>query len=94
MSRPLPRSGAGKAAGLIIIASLLFTLAACSKVTPENYRRIQVGMEYSGVTAILGEPSRCDSVLTVKTCDWGSKNRLITVRFVGDKVVFFSSKGI
>ncbi|HHO47709.1 MAG TPA: outer membrane protein assembly factor BamE [Desulfobacteraceae bacterium] len=94
MSRPLPGSGAGKAAGLIIIALLLFTLAACSRVTQENYRRLQVGMEYSEVTAILGEPSRCDSVLTAKTCDWGKKERMITVRFVGDKAVFFSSKGI
>ncbi|MDD3619355.1 MAG: hypothetical protein RBR09_10230 [Desulfobulbaceae bacterium] len=94
MSRPFSRFGAGKTAGLIIIASLLFLLAACSRVTQENYRRLQVGMEYSEVTAVLGKPSRCDSVLTAKTCDWGKKDRMITVRFVGDKAVFFSSRGI
>jgi CHASE3 domain sensor protein len=42
MSRPFPESGAGKAAGLIITALLLFTLAACSKA---RIRRINANLE-------------------------------------------------
>lgn len=85
----------GRTAGvLLIIAGIVLNVAACSRVTRENYRKLQVGMEYAQVTQILGEPSRCDSVLTVKTCDWGKKERMITIQFVADKVVFYSSKGM
>lgn len=86
---------AGRTAGvLLLIAGVVLHLTACSRVTQENYRKLQVGMEYAQVVQILGEPSRCDSVLTVKTCEWGKKDRTITIRFVAEKVVFFFSKGM
>lgn len=94
MRESLSRTGTETAGGLIIIAWIMLTFAACSKVTQDNYRKLQVGMEYSEVTKILGEPSRCDSVLSAKSCDWGKKDRMITIRFVADTVVFFSSKGM
>ena len=73
---------------------LLLLLAACSKVTTENYRKIQIGMPYPQIVQLLGEPARCDSLLTAKTCTWGSKGKTIDIQFVADQVVFFSSKGL
>lgn len=94
MNRLFTGTGRRTAGVLLLIAGMLLNLAACSRVTQENYRKLQVGMEYAEVTQILGEPSRCASVLTAKTCDWGRKDRMITIQFIADKVVFFSSKGM
>jgi hypothetical protein len=73
---------------------LLALLVACSKVTNENYRKIQVGMEYPRIVLLLGEPARCDALLNAKSCTWGGKDKTIDIQFVADKVVFFSSKGL
>lgn len=84
-------SFAATVAGLFLFALLLI---ACSKVTAENYRKIQIGMPYPQIVQLLGEPTRCDSLLTAKTCTWGSKDKTIDIQFVADQVVFFSSKGL
>jgi len=76
------------------VLALLLLLAGCSKVTQENYAKIQVGMRYADVVAILGEPARCDSVLSATYCMWGSAKRSIDVSFVADKVVFLKSSGL
>ena len=73
---------------------ILTLLAACSKVTNDNYRKIQVGMEYPQIVQLLGEPARCDALLNAKSCTWGGKGKTIDIQFVADKVVFFSSRGL
>ena len=84
-----------RAARIIVILSLvLFLTAACSKVTKENYDRIRTGMEYSEVVKILGEPRECSGVLGAKDCIWGDEEQYINVKLMGDKVVFFSSRGL
>ncbi|HPI91835.1 MAG TPA: DUF3862 domain-containing protein [Deltaproteobacteria bacterium] len=81
-------------AGILVIALLLVFLVACGKVTKENYDRLQVGMEYSEVVEILGKPGECNAVLGAKDCRWGNDKKSIDVKLVGDKVIFFSSKGL
>ncbi|BCX81629.1 hypothetical protein MIT9_P1207 [Methylomarinovum caldicuralii] len=79
---------------IAILAFLLLTLAACSKVTPENYDKLELGMTWQEVVQLLGEPDRCEAVLNAKSCTWQEGERKITVRFIGDQVVLFSSEGL
>ncbi len=46
-------------------------LAACSKITAENYAKIKAGMSYNEVSGILGNPTSCDDAVGFKSCKWG-----------------------
>ena len=79
---------------LIIALSLLAMLLGCSKLTVENYSKIKVGLEYAEIVKILGKPDNCSEALFVKNCVWGNEQKNITVNFMGDKVILFTSKNI
>lgn len=80
--------------GRVAAIALLLVLAACSKVTQENYDRLAVGMDYDQVTALLGAPSGCDDVMGVRSCVWGDDERSVSVNFVAGKVLIFSSQNL
>ena len=65
-------------------------LAACSKVTQENFSKIQDGMSEQEVTAILGSPteSSSGSILGISgtASKWMGGDATITIRFVNGKV--------
>lgn len=73
---------------LAIAAALL--IAACSKVTQENFAKIQEGMSEQEVTALLGSPTESNSVnvlgVSGTASRWVGRNAVITVRFVNGKV--------
>lgn len=76
---------------------LLLTLAmlfGCSKLTIENYSKIKAGLMYAEVVTILGKPDNCSDALFVKSCVWGNEEKNITVNFVGDKALLFTSRNI
>ena len=77
---------------LVLIALLL--LAACSKVTQENFTRIQDGMTEQEVTAILGRPteSSSGSILGISgtSSKWVGGDAMITIQFVNGKVALRS----
>lgn len=77
----------------LLLAGLLLTMG-CSKVTVKNYNRLEMGMTYQKVTALLGKPDQCDGAMGAESCTWGNDQRYINVKFVGDKVVLFSAKGL
>ena len=79
---------------LLATLALALLLAACSKVTAENYAKIKVGMAYAEVTAILGNPASCSDIAGFKACRWGDDKSNVTVRFVGDQVVLHSADNI
>jgi hypothetical protein len=81
---------------LLMIAALMFSLilAGCSKVNRENYDKVKVGMEYSQVIALIGEPNKCDAALGMKNCVWGNETKNITINFVAEKVALPSMKGL
>lgn len=79
---------------LLAALALALLLAACSKLTAENYAKIKPGMAYAEVTAILGKPASCSDVAGFKACRWGDAKSNVTVRFVGDKVMFHSAENI
>jgi hypothetical protein len=73
---------------LVFAATLL--LAACSRITEDNFAKIQDGMTEQEVIALLGTPSETSSVnvlgLSGTSARWVGKDAAITVRFVNGKV--------
>lgn len=69
---------------------LALALAACSKVTQENYARIQDGMSEQEVHAILGAPAESSSVtilgLSGTSSRWQSGDAVVTIQFANGKV--------
>ena len=77
---------------LILVIGMLFF--GCSKLNQENYGKIEMGMDYEQVLAIIGNPDKCDEVLGTKKCVWGNEEKHITIAFIGDKVILPSMKGL
>lgn len=75
----------------VILAALL---SGCSKLTQENYDKLKMGMEYKEVVSILGKPDNCSDTLIARSCMWGNEQKNITVSFIGDKVIIYTSKSI
>jgi hypothetical protein len=69
---------------------LVLLLAACSKVTQENYQKIEEGMTEEQVVALLGKPTETNSVSVLgvsgSVSRWVADDAVITVRFVNGKV--------
>jgi hypothetical protein len=77
----------------VFIFCSLFLLS-CSKLTQENYEKIKLGMGYEEVADILGQAQECDSSIGVTRCRWESNGKYVKIRFIADKVVLFSAKGL
>ena len=78
----------------IICCLTLLVLVGCSKITKQNYQALEMGMDYSQVELLLGAPNSCDEVIGLKQCSWGSEQRFIDIKFVADKVTFYSHQGV
>ena len=78
------------AAALVFVA----VLAGCSKVTQENFGRIDQGMQERDVLSLLGSPTESSSVdvlgVSGTTSRWVGRDAEITIRFVNGKVAFKS----
>ena len=79
---------------LLVFAVFLLTTVGCSKITLENYEKIEVGMTYDEVVTILGTPDESHDVIGTKSCIWGEEPEIISIKIVGDKVIFHSAKGL
>ncbi len=77
-----------------LVLSALLLLAACSKVTQENFAKVQDGMTEQEVTAILGSPteSSSGSILGISgtSSKWVAGDAAILIRFVNGKVALRS----
>ena len=78
----------------IFALSALLLIAACTRLTQENFSRIEAGMSEQEVLSILGRPteSSSGSLLGISgtASRWADSNAEITVRFVGGKVALKS----
>jgi hypothetical protein len=78
------------AAALVFVA----VLAGCSKVTQENFGRIDQGMQERDVLSLLGSPTESSSVdllgVSGTTSRWVGRDAEITIRFVNGKVALKS----
>jgi hypothetical protein len=74
----------------MLILALALALGACSKVTEENFAKVQVGMSEQEVVGILGSPTESDSVTILGVSgtawQWKSGNAVASVQFVNGKV--------
>jgi len=83
-------------ATISLLTSLLAAvlLAACAKITQENFLRIERGMSEQEVLSILGSPTESNSVdvlgISGTSARWVGSDAEITVRFVGGKVALKS----
>ena len=77
---------------LALLAACL--IAACSRVTQENFLKIQDGMSEEEVISLLGRPTESNSVnvlgVSGTASRWVGGDAVITVRFVNGKVAFKS----
>lgn len=75
-----------------VLAAVL--LAACTRITQENFSRIERGMTEQEVISILGSPTESSSVdvlgISGTAARWAGSDAEITVRFVGGKVALKS----
>ncbi len=69
---------------------LALALAACGKVTPENYERIKDGMTQDEVIGILGKPAETSSIailgITGTSSTWVGGEHTVMIQFVDGKV--------
>jgi hypothetical protein len=79
---------------LLVLLTILLLTPGCSKITKENYDRLEIGMEYSEVITLLGKPDSCADTMGAKSCIWGNEAKNIKVNFLAEKTVIFSSVGI
>ena len=74
----------------ISILLFLTLLIACSRVTEDNYNRIESGMEEAAVIKILGEPDESSSMgigsLSGKSSEWDDGKAKISIQFFNGKV--------
>lgn len=78
---------------LIALAAVLL-VAACSRVTQDNFAKVLDGMSEQEVHAVLGSPteSSSTSVLGISgtSSKWAGSDAMITIRFVNGKVALKS----
>ena len=89
---------AGKIISVIIILFCLIVAAGCSmepeKVTKENYDKLSMFMPFESVVEILGEPNVESTRLGVRQYTWFEGERHIHAKFMADRAVYYSSKGL
>lgn len=78
----------------VLAALALLTLSACSKVTPDNYAKLEAGMTRDEVHQLLGQPDNVSGSgvgkLTLTTETWEGSKHVVRVTFAGDKVTLKS----
>jgi PBP1b-binding outer membrane lipoprotein LpoB len=77
----------------LIIAALILLLNGCSKITKENYDKIENGMPYEEVVKLLGEPEGCAETLGISNCEWKNKDARIMITFIGNKATIKIAEG-
>lgn len=79
---------------LCLSAVLLLALAACSKVNPETYAKVEAGMSRDEVYGLLGKPDEVSGggvgTLTMSSETWKGGQHTVKITFAGDKVALKS----
>lgn len=78
---------------IALLASCVL-LAACNKISQENYAQLKPGMKKAEVESLLGKPAECAGALGMSSCTWGDEQQFISVQYAGDQVMLFSGKGL
>ena len=78
----------------IMLLAVLLSLAGCSKLTEANYAKLKSGMTIDEVEAVIGSADRCEETLGFRACEWGDQEHYIHVKYIGEKSVSISKKGL
>ena len=76
---------------LILTVSLLL-LSGCSKLTKENYDKIETGMYYDEVVQLIGKPEECSDTLGLSSCKWQSGDAKVKISFISNQVTLVSGR--
>lgn len=72
------------------IAATILMIAACSKVTEDNYRKLESGMTLDQVQSLLGKADVSESTslagISTTRAEWHGKDGTISIRFIEEKV--------
>ena len=80
---------------IIAIMFGALALTACSKLTKENYDKLEMGMTQEEVEAVLGSADNCGKTMATLACTWGDEEaKHIKIVFMGDKAVTFNYDGL
>lgn len=69
-------------------------LSGCSKVTKENYDKIESGMLYDEVVKLIGKPEGCFDALGISSCEWKNGKAKIDIKFISDEVTFMAASSL
>ena len=76
---------------LLLVLGTALALAGCSKLTKENYAKLQIGQKRAYVEDILGKPDHCEDIVVADLCTWGNENKYIKVGFTKNTIVSLAS---
>jgi len=76
---------------LILTVFAILMLSSCSKLNMENYDKLEAGMKFDEVVAIIGSADSCSEKLGARSCIWGDpEGANIKGKFLGETAVNFS----
>lgn len=78
----------------LVFLGVVLSVAACSKVTRENYLQLKAGMSYNEVIAVIGKPENYSEGLGARNCTWGDEKQNIKINFIGDIAVIITNNGL
>ncbi|WP_338517180.1 DUF3862 domain-containing protein [Alteromonas gracilis] len=82
-------------AKLIAVVCGALALSACSKLTKENYDKLEMGMSQEEVEAVIGSADNCGKTMGTLACTWGDENaKHVKIVFMGDKAITFNYDGL
>ena len=74
----------------LILCCALFLLIGCSKISQDNYQKIQPNMTMQEVIAILGEPTHTENIsiagISGASAAWQDSSGEIAIQFLNDRV--------
>lgn len=76
-----------------IIALGFFVLTGCSKLSQENFDKLEMGMSLAEIEKHIGTHANCAASLGTQSCIWGNEGgRFVKIRFVAGAAVTFESE--
>ena len=82
-----------KRTALLLVATLLL-LGGCSRLTKENYDKVESGMKYEEVVKLIGKPDRCSEAIGVTSCVWKSGETEVQATFIGNKLTIITGSDL
>ena len=77
---------------LAAAVAFIAVVAACSRITQDNFTKVDIGMGERDVLALLGSPTESNSVdvlgVSGTSSRWVGRDAEITIRFVNGKVAY------